>query len=164
MEGTHAPHTVIASLGGKRRVSLPGEITPGALSRKPEVAYPPAGSGRAGEEDSSAQQVICVTVEIGDGPVYQRVRVIAPSIRRVLALASGGKPEREARLVFPIDPEAFFAPGELSRHAPAVVGSPEIYAHLRGGAGTGSASGSIGSDSPRTRGRGSPLSTWRDRR
>jgi len=53
--------------------------------------------------------MICVTVEIHEGTLTYRVRVIAPSIEHALKIAGGGKPGRRLRLVFPIDLEAFFA-------------------------------------------------------
>ncbi len=54
--------------------------------------------------------LICVTVEIREGALTYRVRVTAPSIERALKIVGGGKPGRRVRLVFPIDPEAFFFP------------------------------------------------------
>ncbi len=54
--------------------------------------------------------MICVTVEIGEGALTRRVRITAPSIERALKIARAGKPGRRMRLVFPIDPEAFFVP------------------------------------------------------
>jgi hypothetical protein len=53
--------------------------------------------------------VIHVTVEIREGALTHRARVTAPSIERALKIASGGKPGRRVRLVFPIEPETFFA-------------------------------------------------------
>ena len=53
--------------------------------------------------------MICVTVEIREGPVTRRVRLTSSSIERALELAGAGKPGRRVRLVFPIDSEAFFA-------------------------------------------------------
>ena len=55
-------------------------------------------------------EMICVTVEIREGALTYRVRITAPSIERALKIVGGGKPGRRVRLVFPIDPEAFFAP------------------------------------------------------
>jgi hypothetical protein len=52
----------------------------------------------------------CVTVEIHEGALTHRARVTAPSIERALKIAGGGKFGRKVRLVFPIDPEAFFTP------------------------------------------------------
>jgi hypothetical protein len=55
-------------------------------------------------------KMICVTVETSEGAFTRRARITAPSIERALRIARGGKPDRETRLVFPIDPEAFFVP------------------------------------------------------
>jgi hypothetical protein len=60
-------------------------------------------------------KMICVTVEIGDGALTHRVRVNAPSIERALRIAGDGKPGRRVRLVYPIDPEAFFVLGDDDR-------------------------------------------------
>jgi hypothetical protein len=53
--------------------------------------------------------MIRVTVEVREKAVSRRVRVTAPSIERALELTGEGKPGREVRVVFPIDPESFFA-------------------------------------------------------
>jgi hypothetical protein len=52
--------------------------------------------------------MISVSVEIREGVFARRVRISAPSIKRAMNIAGGGKPGREVRLLFPIDPEAFF--------------------------------------------------------
>ncbi len=62
------------------------------------------------KEERSAK-MICVTVEIREGALKHRARVTAPSIERALKIVGGGKPGRRVRLVFPIDPEAFFVSG-----------------------------------------------------
>lgn len=54
--------------------------------------------------------MIRVSVEIREGALTRRVRITAPSIKQALKMAGEGKPGRRARLVFPIDPEAFFVP------------------------------------------------------
>ncbi len=54
--------------------------------------------------------MICVTVEIREGALTHRARLIATSIERTLKIAGEGKPGRKVRLVFPIDPEVFFVP------------------------------------------------------
>jgi hypothetical protein len=59
--------------------------------------------------------MICVTVEIREGALARRVRITAPSIERALKIAGAGKPGRGVRLLFPIDPEAFFVPGDPVR-------------------------------------------------
>jgi hypothetical protein len=53
-------------------------------------------------------EMIRVTVEIRGGALTYRVQVIAPSIERALEIVGAGKPSRRVRLVFPIDPEAYF--------------------------------------------------------
>jgi hypothetical protein len=54
--------------------------------------------------------MICVAVEICEGAITRRVQYTASSIERALEIAGGGKPGRKVRLVFPIEPEAFFVP------------------------------------------------------
>ena len=53
--------------------------------------------------------MIRVTVEVREKTVSRRVRITAQSIGRALELAGRGTPSREVRVVFPIDPESFFA-------------------------------------------------------
>ncbi len=67
--------------------------------------------------------MITITVVKSYGPATVRARVTATSIERALELAGDG-----ARVEFPIDPEAFFAPAdsaesveEISAPAPAVA-------------------------------------------
>ena len=52
--------------------------------------------------------MIHVTVEIRESALTDRTQVTAPSIEQALKIAGGGKPGRSVRLLFPIDPEAFF--------------------------------------------------------
>jgi hypothetical protein len=59
-------------------------------------------------EEKEITEMIRVTVEIREGALAHRTRVSAPSIERALKIAGGGKPGRRVRLVFPIEPEAFF--------------------------------------------------------
>jgi hypothetical protein len=54
--------------------------------------------------------MICVSVEIREGALTYRVRVSAPSIEHALKIAGGANPDRRVRLVFPIDPKAYFVP------------------------------------------------------
>ncbi len=56
--------------------------------------------------------MICVSVEIREGALTRRTRITAPSIERAMRIAGGGKPGCKARLLFPIDPDAFFMPEE----------------------------------------------------
>ena len=58
-------------------------------------------------------KLICVTVEIREGSLTHREQITAPSIERALKLAGDGRPGRRVRLVFPIDPEAFFVPEDF---------------------------------------------------
>ena len=60
-------------------------------------------------------KMIRVAVEIREGALTHRTRVTAPSIERALKIAGGGKPGRRVRLVFPIEPEAFFVTEVPSR-------------------------------------------------
>ena len=59
-------------------------------------------------EGKENTEMISITVEISEGTLTHRRRVTAPSIERALKIAHGGKPGRRVRLVFPIEPEAFF--------------------------------------------------------
>ncbi len=60
-------------------------------------------------------KMIRVTVEIREGALTHRARVTAPSIESALEIVGGGKPDRRVHLVFPIDPEAFFVPGDYDQ-------------------------------------------------
>jgi hypothetical protein len=53
--------------------------------------------------------VIRVSVEIGGGAARFRASVRAESIERAVGIASTRYPGSEVRLLFPIDPEAFFS-------------------------------------------------------
>jgi hypothetical protein len=59
--------------------------------------------------------MLCMTVEIREGAVTRRVRITAPSIERALEMAGDGKPGRKVRLLFPLGPEAVFAPEDSGR-------------------------------------------------
>jgi hypothetical protein len=61
-------------------------------------------------KQNRSAKMICVAVEICEGASTRRVQYTASSIERALELAGGGKPGRKVRLVFPIEPEAFFVP------------------------------------------------------
>ena len=52
--------------------------------------------------------MICIVVEIHEGALTHRTRVTASSIERALKIVGGDKPDRRVRLIFPIEPEAFF--------------------------------------------------------
>ena len=54
--------------------------------------------------------MICVSIEVREGALTRRIQITAPSIERALEIASAGKPGREVRLLFPINPEPLFVP------------------------------------------------------
>jgi hypothetical protein len=57
--------------------------------------------------------MIRVSVEVSSGEVARfRVEVEAPSIERAVRLATVRYPGCAIRVLFPIDPQAFFLPGE----------------------------------------------------
>jgi hypothetical protein len=66
-------------------------------------------------KEKRSARMICVTVEIHEGAVTHRARISAPSIEQALRIAGEGKPGRRVRLVFPIDPDVFFVPGDHDR-------------------------------------------------
>ena len=70
---------------------------------------------RNGVMEMRSAKMICVTVEIREGALTHQERVTAPSIECALKIVSVGKPSRRVRLVFPIDPEAFFVPRDHDR-------------------------------------------------
>ena len=59
--------------------------------------------------------MIRVSVEIREGALTYSARVTAPSIERALEIMGEGKPSRRVRLLFPIDPDAFFVNAAHSR-------------------------------------------------
>ena len=52
--------------------------------------------------------MVRISVEVTGGATRFRVAVQAESVRRALEIAERRNPDRDARVVFPIDPEAFF--------------------------------------------------------
>jgi hypothetical protein len=58
--------------------------------------------------------MIRVSVEIREGALTYMARVTAPSIERALEIMGEGKPSRRVRLLFPIDPDAFFVTAAAS--------------------------------------------------
>jgi hypothetical protein len=63
-------------------------------------------------KEMRSAKMICVTVEIREGALTHQARVTAPSIECALKIVGVGKPGHRVRLVFPIDPEAFFVTGD----------------------------------------------------
>ncbi len=59
--------------------------------------------------------MICVSVEIREDALTRRVRITAPSIERALEIAKVGMLDRRVRLVFLMDPEAFFITEDFGR-------------------------------------------------
>jgi hypothetical protein len=53
--------------------------------------------------------MIKVSVEVREGATFSRVAVQADTISRAVSITKGGHPGRDVRVVFPIDPEGFFA-------------------------------------------------------
>jgi hypothetical protein len=72
-----------------------------------------------GEAKERNTKMICVTVEIREGVLAYRVRVTASSIECALEIVGEGKPGCRVRLLFPIDPEAFFVPEDSGRREAA---------------------------------------------
>jgi hypothetical protein len=70
-------------------------------------------------KEMRSAKMICVSVEISDGALTHRVQVTAPSIERALEITGEEMPGRRVRLLFPIDPEAFFVPGDHDRREAA---------------------------------------------
>ena len=61
----------------------------------------------------------CVTVEVREGAVTRRVRIVAPTIERAMKMAGAGTPGCVVRLLFPIDPNPFFIPENPERREAA---------------------------------------------
>ena len=53
--------------------------------------------------------MVRISVEVSNGASRFRVSVQAESIRRALEIVQGQNPGRDVGVVFPIDPEMFFA-------------------------------------------------------
>jgi hypothetical protein len=67
-------------------------------------------SGSRTSHEERRTEMIRVTAEIGEGALTQRAQITAPSIGQALKMAGEGKLGRRVRLLFPIDPKAFFVP------------------------------------------------------
>ena len=53
--------------------------------------------------------MIEVSVEVREGATFSRVAVQADTIGQAVSITKGCHPGRDVRVVFPIDPEGFFA-------------------------------------------------------
>lgn len=58
--------------------------------------------------------MIKVSVEVRSGAAHFRAAVWAESMERAISLVGARYPGCEAKVLFPIDPEAFFAKGLVS--------------------------------------------------
>jgi hypothetical protein len=75
-----------------------------------------SGAGRRdGSKERRSAKMISVTIEVREATLMRRVQMTAPSIERALEIMGEGKPGRRVHLVFPIDPQAFFVPGDHGR-------------------------------------------------
>ena len=74
-------------------------------------------------DERSVAAMITVSVEVRTGPSRRTVKVSAPSIRRALELAGSGSTGVEARVLFPIDLDEFFAG---PKDAPDLLPSPAL--------------------------------------
>jgi hypothetical protein len=54
--------------------------------------------------------MVTVTVEVSEKFIKRKVRCTAPSIERAVEIARGSRPA-SAKVLFPIDPDLFFADG-----------------------------------------------------
>ncbi len=52
--------------------------------------------------------MVRISVEVGSGAARFRVMLQAESIERALEIARRHNPDKECRVTFPLDPEAFF--------------------------------------------------------
>jgi hypothetical protein len=55
--------------------------------------------------------MIKVSMEVREGTALFRVAVQAESISQAVSIVKGRHPDRDVRVVFPIDPESFFPGG-----------------------------------------------------
>lgn len=70
--------------------------------------------------------MIRVRLEVTDRATTRRVRITAQSIARALAMAGGEVPGRRVRVLFPIEPEEFFADRALT--LPPATSKPDAAA------------------------------------
>jgi hypothetical protein len=59
--------------------------------------------------------MIKVSVEVREGAACFRVGVRAASIDKAVSIVRGYHPDRDVRVVFPIDPDAYFAGEDEAR-------------------------------------------------
>jgi hypothetical protein len=66
--------------------------------------------------------MIKVSVEVREGATFSRVAVQADTISRAVSITKRCHPGRDVRVVFPIDPEGFFA-GDSKKTAGNTAGN-----------------------------------------
>jgi hypothetical protein len=71
------------------------------------------------------QRMVKVSVEVRSGAARFRLSVQAQSIRRALGLVEGRYPHGGIRLVFPIEPEGFFARDRAA--LAGIVGNERVH-------------------------------------
>ena len=59
--------------------------------------------------------MVKISVEVGSGAARFKVMVQAESIERALDIARRHNPDKECRVTFPLDPEAFFIEDSVTR-------------------------------------------------
>ena len=59
--------------------------------------------------------MVRISVEVGSGAARFRVMVQSESIERALEIARRHNPDKECRVSFPLDPEAFFIEDPVAR-------------------------------------------------
>ena len=59
--------------------------------------------------------MVRISVEVGSGAARFRAMVQAESIERALEIARRHNPDKECRVTFPLDPEAFFIEDPVAR-------------------------------------------------
>ena len=74
--------------------------------------------------------MIKVSVEVREGAAFSRVAVQADTISRAVSIMKGCHPGRDVRVVFPIDPEGFFA-GDPEKPAGHTVGNTKNSSRMR---------------------------------
>lgn len=67
-----------------------------------------------------------VAVEVREG---RRTQITAYSVKRALEIVGAGRPGLKVRLLFPIDPGAFFVPTEPGVRETACDGTPARLSH-----------------------------------
>lgn len=72
--------------------------------------------------------MVKVSVEVCSGAARFRAVVWAQSIERAVSLVNDHYPSGEAKVLFPIDPEAFFAEGSLPAPGTVLPEMPETAA------------------------------------